>query len=80
MNIELEERECVCVCWVIDLFHTTYVHGAIYTHICALLSDPILLLILSLLPVFYTRFLKNRILSSLFPYCSLFFVNLPPMP
>lgn len=36
MNIELEERECVCVCWVIDLFHTTYVHGAIYTHICAL--------------------------------------------
>lgn len=36
MNIELEERECVCVCWVIDLFHTIYVHGAIYTHICTL--------------------------------------------
>lgn len=36
MNIELEERESVCVCWVTDLFHTIYVHGAIYTHICAL--------------------------------------------
>lgn len=24
------------MCWVTDLFHTIYVHGAIYTHICAL--------------------------------------------
>ena len=37
MNIELEERECVCMYWVIDLLYTIlYVRGAIYTHIYAL--------------------------------------------